>query len=80
MKMDNPLITGTLFFPEEYFEDKNITQTEMEYGRFFFKNHSRNIMRFMNKMRKIIVNGKTYNKCNRKISFYPFYPIIYESP
>lgn len=38
MKMDNPLITGTLFFPEEYFEDKNITQSEMEYGKFFFKN------------------------------------------
>lgn len=37
MKMDNPLITGTLFFPEEYFEDKNITQAEMDYGRFFFK-------------------------------------------
>lgn len=36
--MDNRLINGTLFFPEEYFEDKNITEVEMEYGRFFLKN------------------------------------------
>ena len=32
------LIEGTLFFSEEYFQNKNITQSEMEFGRFFFKN------------------------------------------
>ena len=37
MKIDNPLITGTLFFPDEYFDDKNITPAEMEYRRFFLK-------------------------------------------
>ena len=36
--MNNPLITGTMHFPDEYFENKNITEREMEYGRFFVKN------------------------------------------
>ena len=36
--MSNPLITGTMHFPIEHFENKNITEREMEYGRFFIKN------------------------------------------
>jgi len=36
--MNNPLITGTMHFPNDYFENKNITEREMEYGRFFIKN------------------------------------------
>lgn len=36
--MNNPLIEGTLFFSEEFFQNKNITQSEMEFGRFFIKN------------------------------------------
>ena len=36
--MVNSLITETMHFPNEYFEDKDITEREMEYGRFFIKN------------------------------------------
>jgi len=36
--MNNPLIIGTMHFPNQYFENKNITEREMEYGRFFIKN------------------------------------------
>lgn len=36
--MNNKLITGTMHFPNEYFENKNIIEREMEYGKFFIKN------------------------------------------
>ena len=36
--MNNPLITGTMHFPNDYFENKDITEREIEYGRFFIKN------------------------------------------
>jgi hypothetical protein len=36
--MNNWLITETMHFPNDYFENKNITEREMEYGRFFIRN------------------------------------------
>ena len=38
IKINNPLIEGTLFFSEDFFQNKNITESEMEFGRFFVKN------------------------------------------
>ena len=75
--MDNPSIKRTLHYPDEYFEEKNITNEELEYGRNLIKkifnldsNYSVNDSNFnYGQLIKIVAIASRYPRCCDAIEY-----------